>query len=487
MANVGNFINMNGQKMTLYNETAADAEKLIDDYYAGGWMAYADTSFRRSAGSAGYQTQQMHMFDPIFGKELQIGIMTSTSVTAALGNRAYNMEGMRLIMSKNTYSQAKDFTRFGQNIFYEPTDVDATTGAVSGRKVKNINQYIGIGGGTIQDGKLMDGSQIQPDQIRVPYKEVPMRWNVGLGLQALESRGDDTGSHEQYMQAMSDFYADEIDKALVRPLTCPQPRSSWFLNNGGLDVETSITPIRRIVASGLEIGEEYKDEDGTLVEITGDMVVPWDGIRLNGLGTYERRFKGLTLDSDYAKTGGKAIRNNYDAQILNAQGRALSLEMINTLHTQCMQNRKGMKNDKKCFFLMGPMMWNKVNILALANRIYQTAPQMYANINIGGLETVTGTDGALQFNSYLNQPILVSPNMAYSYEEEAPSNATFGDLIDLEGEHMWMSLLTPMDMWSFKNPTVTLDLEEKFALHTREELRANKFNGSGALVNVLNE
>ena len=470
----GNFLNINGQKMTTYNETAADAERLIDDYYAGGWQAYAGNSFARSLGTAGYNASQQQMFDPIFGKELQIGIMTSDSVVSAIGSKAYNIEGMRLIMSKNTYSQAKDFKR-GENYVFNSTIM------------ANPNQYLGIGAATVQDGKLTNGTVLNPDQIRVPYKEIPMNWNYGLGLMALESRGDDTGSHEQYMQAMSDFYADEIDKALVRPLTCPQPRSSWFLNNGGLDVETSITPIRRIVASGLEIGEEYKDEEGNTVEVTGDMVVPWDGIRLNGLGTSERRFKGLTLNSNYQKTGGKAIRNNYDAQILNAQGRALALEMINTLHTQCMQNRKGMKNDKKCFFLMGPMMWNKVNILALANRIYQTAPQMYGNISIGGLETVTGTDGALQFNSYLNQPILVSPNMAYNYEEEAPSNATFGDLIDLEGEHMWMSLLTPMDMWSFKNPTVTLDLEEKFALHTREELRANKFNGSGALVNVLNE
>jgi hypothetical protein len=77
--------------------------------------------------------------------------------------------------------------------------------------------------------------------------------------------------------------------------------------------------------------------------------------------------------------------------------------------------------------------------------------------------------------------------MAYDYEAEAPSNASFGDLIDLEGEYMWMSLLTPMDMWTFKNPAVTMDLEEKYLLHMREELRANKFNGSGALVNVLNE
>ena len=478
MANVGNFINMSGQKMTLYNETAADAERLIDDYYAGGWMAYADTSFRRSAGTAGYQTQQQHMFDPIFGKELQIGIMTSDSVTAAIGSRAYNMEGMRLIMSKNTYHQRKDFTRFGQEIF-DPT------------KVTSPNQYLGIGAATVQDGKLTDGSQIQPDQIRVPYKEVPMRWNIGLGLQALESRGDDTGSHEQYMQAMSDFYADEIDKALLRPITSLQPRSSWFLpqfNIGGLDVETSITPIRRIIASGLEVGKVYKDAEGNNVTINMGMVTPWDGIRLDGLGTSSRRFKGATTTITNTNTDPTGIvRGNYDSQIVDANGRALSLDMIYTLHTQCVQNRKGMKSNSKSFFIMSPMMWNKLNLLSLANRVYQTVPQMYGNVGVGGLETVTGTDAGLQFNSFLNQAILVSPNMAYDYEAEAPSNATFGDLIDLEGEYMWMSLLTPMDMWSFKNPTVTLDLEEKFALHMREELRANKFNGSGALVNVLNE
>ena len=443
-------------------------------------MAYADTSFRRSAGTAGYQTQQQHMFDPIFGKELQIGIMTSDSVVAAMGNKAYNMEGMRLIMSKNTYSLGEEFTRFGQPVF---DMYDATTNPTGKVKPK---QYLGIGAATIQDGKLTDGTQIQPDQIRVPYKEVPMRWNIGLGLQALESRGDDTGSHEQYMQAMSDFYADEIDKALVRPLTCPQPRSSWFVQSPGVDVETSITPIRRIVASGLEVGKTYKDMDGQDVTVTPSMVTPWDGINNQGIGTTTRRFKGASAVTADSVTG-TVKRSNYDAQIVDANGRALSLDMINTLHTQCMQNRKGMKNNNKCFFLMSPMMWNKLNILALANRIYQTAPQMYGNIGVGGLETVTGTDGGIQFNSYLNQPILVSPNMAYDYEAEAPSNATFGDLIDLEGEYMWMSLLTPMDMWSFKNPTVTLDLEEKFALHTREELRANKFNGSGALVNVLNE
>lgn len=470
----GNFLKIGSQKMTTYNETAADAERLIDDYYAGGWQTYAGNSFTRSLGTAGYQTQQQHMFDPIFGKELQIGIMTSDSVTAAIGSKAYNIEGMRLIMSKNTYSQAKDFTRGGVNVFNDTI-------------MQKPNRYLGIGAATVQDGKLTDGTQLQPDQIRVPYKEVPMNWHYGLGLDALESRGDDTGSHEQYMQAMSDFYADEIDKALLRPVYEEQPRSSWFaVNPSGLDVETSLTPIRRIIASGLEVGKVYKSAEGDNITITPGMVTPWDGINNQGLGTTSRRFKGATSVTADTLTG-TCRRNNYDSQILDAEGRAFSLEMLNTLHTQCMQNRKGMKNNSKCFYIMSPMMWNKLNMLALSNRIYQTAPQMYANLNVGGLETVPGTDGAIQFNSYLNQPILVSPNMAYDYEAEAPSNATFGDLIDLEGEYMWMSLLTPMDMWTFKNPAVTMDLEEKYLLHMREELRANKFNGSGALVNVLNE
>ncbi len=484
MAATGNFLNINGQKMTLYNETAADAERLIDDYYAGGWQAYAGNSFARSLGTAGYQVSQQQMFDPIFGKELQIGIMTSDSLVSAIGSRAYSIEGMRLIMSKNTYSQAGDFKRFGQPVF--PVDPAGP--------VKSASQYLGIGAATVQDGKLTDGSMLNPDQIRVPYKEIPMNWNYGLGLMALESRGDDTGSHEQYMQAMSDFYADEIDKALARPLVERQPRSSWFDTDvidadfitGG--AETSLTPIRRIVASGLEVGKTYKNTAGENVEVTADMVIPWDGIKNQGLGTASRRLKGLTWDdSTYEKTGGTAIRNNYDAQILDAEGRAFSLEMINTLHTQCQQNRKGMKNNSKCFYIMGPMMWNKLNMLCLANRIYQTVPQMYRSIGVGGLDTVEGQDAGIAFNSYLNQAILVSPNMAYDYAAEAPSNATFGDLIDLEGEYMWMSLLTPMDMWTFKNPVVTMDLEEKYLLHMREELRANKFNGSGALVNVLNE
>ena len=471
----GNFLSINGQKMTTYNETAADAERLIDDYYAGGWQAYAGNSFARSLGTAGYQVSQQQMFDPIFGKELQIGIMTSDSVVSAIGSKAYNIEGMRLIMSKNTYSQAKDFTRGGSPVFDIGVD----------KPVKSNNQYLGIGAATVQDGKLTDGTMLTPDQIRVPYKEIPMNWNYGLGLMALESRGDDTGSHEQYMAAMSDFYADEIDKALLRPVTDAQPRSSWFVTPQG-DVETSLTPIRRIVASGLEVGKTYKDAAGNNVEITPALVTPWDGINSQGLGTTTRRFKGASAVTASSVTG-TVVRSNYDSQILDAEGRAFSLEMINTLHTMCMQNRKGMKNNKKCFYIMSPMMWNKLNMLALSNRIYQTVPQMYANVGVGGMETVEGQDGAISFNSYLNQPILVSPNMAYDYEAEAPSNASFGDLIDLEGEYMWMSLLTPMDMWTFKNPAVTMDLEEKYLLHMREELRANKFNGSGALVNVLNE
>ena len=469
----GNFLSINGQKMTTYNETAADAERLIDDYYAGGWQAYAGNSFARSLGTAGYNASQQQMFDPIFGKELQIGIMTSDSVVSAIGSKAYNIEGMRLIMSKNTYSQAKDFKRGNSPVFNDT--IMATP-----------NKYLGIGAATVQDGKLTDGTMLNPDQIRVPYKEVPMNWNYGLGLMALESRGDDTGSHEQYMAAMSDFYADEIDKALLRPVTDAQPRSSWFAGYepGMLDTETSLTPIRRIVASGLEVGKTYNG-----VTVTAGMVTPWDGFNNQGLGTTSRRFKGASaVDFGPDSTDATGIvRNNYDSQILDAEGRAFSLEMINTLHTMCMQNRKGMKNNKKCFYIMSPMMWNKLNMLALSNRIYQTVPQMYANVGVGGMETVEGQDGAISFNSYLNQPILVSPNMAYDYEAEAPSNATFGDLIDLEGEYMWMSLLTPMDMWTFKNPVVTQDLEEKYLLHMREELRANKFNGSGALVNVLAE
>ena len=474
----GNFLNINGQKMTLYNETAADAERLIDDYYAGGWQAYAGNSFARSLGTAGYQVSQQQMFDPIFGKELQIGIMTSDSVVSAIGSKAYNIEGMRLVMSKNTYSQAKDFKRNDVAVFDIGDD----------KPVKSGNQYLGIGAATPQDGKLTDGTMLAPDQIRVPYKEVPMNWNYGLGLMALESRGDDTGSHEQYMTAMSDFYADEIDKALLRPITDAQPRTSWFTSPpaGSEDVETSLTPIRRIVASGLEVGKTYKNAAGEDIEITPALVTPWDGINSQGLGTTTRRFKGATAVTADAVTG-TVVRSNYDSQILDAEGRAFSLEMLNTLHTMCMQNRRGMKNNKKCFYLMSPMMWNKLNMLALSNRIYQTVPQMYANVGVGGMETVEGQDGAISFNSYLNQPILVSPNMAYDYEAEAPSNAVFGDLIDLEGEYMWMSLLTPMDMWTFKNPVVTMDLEEKYLLHMREELRANKFNGSGALVNVLNE
>lgn len=410
------------------------------------------------------------MFNPVFGKELQCGIMTSNSVTAMLGSKAYSTEGMRLVMSKNTYSMGKDFTRGGTSIFK-----DEVAAAMA-------NEFLGLGSGTARDGQLTDGSMITPETVKVPYKELPMKWNYGLGLMALESHGDDTGSHQQYMDLMSQFYADEIDKAILKPVTAPQARTNWFKNAavGDTGREMGLTPLSRIIASGEEIGKTY---GGTTVKPA--MVLPWGG-RDSDL---KKRLQGLTVSFDSDELGevssGTAQRNNYDAQIVDAEGASLNLGMLNTLHTRCMQNRIGLKNNKT-FFIMGPMMWNKLNMLCLSQRVYQTAPQMYATIGVGGMETVTGTDGGIQFNSYLNQPILVSPNIAYDYAAEAPSTTTFGDIYDVEGESIWMSLLTPMDMWSFKNPVVTGDLEEKYLLHMREELRCNKFNGSGRLVNVAN-
>jgi hypothetical protein len=360
---------------------------------------------------------------------------------------------MRLVTEYAAYGLGKEFTENGTPVFNAALD----------------DVFLGLGAATLPDGKIGDSVKMDFDMIRIPYKELPLPYDYGLGLKALEGK-DDTSTYKQYIDLIGKNYADLTDKTILRPFNLDQP-----MRDG---VETSLNGLARIFSSGTELAVGDK----------AAKVLPWGGVKSDMTGGYQHlmtdgqgRVKGIEWDSNGIVTdiSGK-VQNNYDAQIVDAEGSVPSLGMFDELYMKCMVNWEGDFSDK--MWVMSPLMWNKLNQLCKANNIYLNS--VYTSMTIGGMKTIEGRDVGMLLNSYQNIPIMMSGNMSYSYTGKIVDVTKYGDALLLDNKHVWMCMTSPIEVWTIENPAITRDLREHTITHMRAELRADKYISSGRLKNV---
>ncbi len=464
----GQFFRSGSKVYTNFSQTPKGASELINNFYTEGWQ-----TFVKSAGAPGYNISGAEgMFNPIFGKDLTALMFSSVAVSSAIGKRAYQNEGMRLIPQQATVGTASDFVRNGSAIFNTATGGTSTTGGY------DPNYFLGLGAGTTHDGCIMDSVQMPIDEVRVPYKELPFAYDYGLGLKMLENK-DDTSSYNEYIAQLASNYNDLLDKTLLRPLANEQPKVSKMANYtlyNTHDEETGLNSITRVISSGEEMGKTYKDSLKKDVTITGDHVCPWGGVN----GDLKMRSDGW----DAATSTNNHTRNNYDAQIVDAQGGLLTIGLLDDLHMRCMTGWDSISPDGK-FWVMSPMAWNKTSQLKAANNILEGS--IYTSISVGGVKTVEGREGGFTLNSYRNLPIVQSGNVAFDYTTRTVDFNSMGDIFLLDTAHLWVSLLSPMQVTSLENIAITRDLREHHVMLMRAELRADKFIGSGRVTNIAKE
>ena len=461
-AMTGQFFRSGSKVYTNFDETSKGASELINNFYTEGWQAFV-----KSAGAPGYNiTGAEGMFNPIFGKDLTALMFSSVAVSSAISKRAYQNEGMRLIPKQATVGTASDFVRNGNAIFKT-----ATSGSTTGGYAPDY--FLGLGAGTVHDGFIMDSVQMPVDEIRVPYKELPFAYDYGLGLKMLEHK-DDTSSYNEYIAQMASNYNDLLDKTLLRPLANEQPKTSNMVAGslyGSADKETSINGIARVLSSGEEIGKTYQDSLLHDVVITEDHVSPWGGV--NG-----------DLAPMRGNHGGTHKKNNYDANVVDAKGGLLTVGLLDELHMKCMNGWDTLSPDGK-FWVMSPAMWNKTSQLKAANNILEGS--IFTTMSVGGVKTVEGREGGFSLNSYRNLPIIMSGNVAFDYANQVVDYSRAGEITLIDTAHVWISLLSPMQVASLENIAITRDLREHHVMLMRAELRADKFIGSGRITNIAKE
>ena len=153
---MGEYIKV-GQKLgTTFNERADEMFDLIDTFYSGRY------EFAKSAGTAKYGDDGY--FNAIMGKELSLAFFSSDNTFTAIGSRPYAHEGMRIVTEQASYG------------------------------LNSAGKFVGLGAGTIQDGRVPASVKMPVNEIRQPYKDLPFRYNYGLGLKALENK-DDTSTY----------------------------------------------------------------------------------------------------------------------------------------------------------------------------------------------------------------------------------------------------------------------------------------------------
>ena len=434
----GKFVKMGSKMGTTYAETGDAMYDLIDDFYKGAY------SLAKSAGSAVYQGRDGNgYFNSIMGKEITAAMFSSDNVFTALGAKPYNHEGVRIATELATYGLASDF--------YEtlPTGMNAT-------------DFLGVGATTIQDGSIPDSVKLPVEEFREPYKDLPYSFDYGLGLQALESK-DDTIAYKDYVEKVSANYSDLVDKTLLKPLTVRQP-----IVNG---VETSLTSIARAICSGKEVTTTTYSAAG---DITPDMVSPYGGA--NG-DFYSWR------GADYAGAGTHA-ENNLDGNVIDLGGTGvLSIGDMKKLYRTCQVNWNGDYDNK--VFTMSNIAQDKLGALMMANNIYLDS--VYVERSFNGVKTLPGRDAGMILAGFQNIPIIQDGNLNFDFTTKRVSTTKFGEISLLDLNHIWMSMLTPIELFNINNPAITRQLQERNVMSMRAELRIDSFIQHGRIKGIADE
>lgn len=452
----GQIIKTGSKWSSTYDPSSEGLINLIDDFYSAQME-----SFGKAAGSVGYGLGSPNgegYFNAIMGKEITVGIFSSDNIYASMGARAYDHEGVRIQYQQGTYGMASEFTRNGVGQF--------NTGGG--------DFFVGIGAATTQDGLIDDSIYIPVDDFREPYKECPMPFDFGLGLQALENK-DDTIAYRSYVDKVSTNYSDLCDKSILRPLWCPQPTfSNAFV---GSSTETSLQGISRAIANGSEIGKTYNG-----VSITGAMVSPYGG--LNG------DFAAYRTDTDGDFTDGHSdvgthVENNLDGNVVDLTGNTIALTDLRKAYRVASVNWDDSANPNGKIWCMSNVLQDKVGALMMANNVLLNT--VYAQRSISGVKTIPGRDAGILLNSFNNIPIIQDGNLNFDFSTKKVSATKMGDCFLLDLKHIWMSMLTPIETWNITNPAITRALAERNLLHSRQELRTDKYICHSKIINIADD
>lgn len=418
----GKFIQQGTKLGTMYAERADQMSMLIDDFYK---MQFGQ--FQKSAGAATYGDNGY--FNAVMGKEIMAAMFASDTVFTMLGARPYNHEGVRIATELADYGLDSE-----------------------GR------EFLGIGAGTIQDGLIPKSVKMPVKEYRQPYKELPFSFDYGKSLRALEAKEDDMITYNDYVDKMSKNYTDLIDKTLLRPIWKSQPKVDG--------IETSLTGIARAIGSVEDMNVSYDVPGGTYAPIDDD-VCPYGGIN----GDFTARInRGTPADP------------NLSGQLIDAEKSVLDIDMMSELYTRCSINWTDFGSPNNKAFLISNIARRKLESLFLSQNII--LDQVYVQRGFNGVKTMPGRGVGLVAHAYNNVPLITSGNINFDYSKKQVSTTSIGDITLLDLDHLWMSILTPVEMYTVDNPAITRVLQEQNVLNMRAELRIDSFIQHGRIVNL---
>lgn len=436
-----------GAYFTTYPEESYATEGYINDYYDKLYEnAKISSPLRKSAGAAAYGWRgtsypdaETAYFNAVMGKEMTFAMFTGETVYSMMPARPYGHEGVRIAYKLATYG--KD----------------------------SKGKFVGAGATTTREGKIGASVKMPVAEFRQPWKEFDFAFDYGLGLQALENKDDDVIAKKAYCNEMAVNFSDLMDKTLLRPVADAQP--TQVEETTGQEVETSLNSIYRIIASGNEVGDNKKETDssGAEVVINESHVTPY-----GGMGSDFYKFR---------KGGSQHKKNNLDGQLIDLEGGVVSLADIKKLKTACAMNWNGKTSNK--VFLTNPVLATKVSNSMLANNVL--VGQEYLTKDFNGIHLTPGREVGLQVNMIEGIPVVEDPNIGFDFENECPSLTNMGDLTLLDLDHIWNSMLTPLEMFTNNDPIVNGEYKEHNLMHMRCEMRSDKYITSGRIIGIQND
>lgn len=420
MESIGKFVT-NGSSIT-GSEYREDAREMptMLDDFYLGLTAYAPVM--KSAGAAVYGDNGY--FNAKFGKKIQAAFFSSDSIVASLGSRPYNHEGVRIALEQASYG------------------LDGT------------GEFVGLGAGTAPDGSVPTTVAMPVGEYREPFKELPFAFDIGLSIAELEKHEDDTIAYNDYVVKLNRNYTDLMDKSLLKPIT-----GKIVLADG---VETSVNSLRRIIGANSEIGKTEQSKT-----VTAGMVSPYGGTASAPGDFYAYRSAGET---------------NMDSQILDLNGTALSLAAMRKIYMMTSVNWADFANPNNKMWIMSNLNQDKIGALQAATNQYFDS--VYVQRSFNGVKTIPGRDIGFVVKSFNNIPIIQSGNMNFDYTTKKVSATVAGDILLADLNHLWLSMLTPLQLYTVNNPAITGQLREKNLLHMRAETRVDSFIQHGKIIGI---
>lgn len=430
MDTMGIFINQNGKLGTTYPEQARAMDGFLDDFYKG-------RGFAKSSGAAIYTTEQKNgYFNALFGKYITSGMFMNDNIFTAIGARPYTTEGVRIALEAASYGTAS-----------------ATEARTLGC---NEGDFIGISATTARDGYVGPSVKMPVNEIREPVQDIVMSFDYGLYLAAVENK-DDAIARQPYLDKMAKTYTDLIDKTLAKPMGSFQPKVDGQ--------ETSITGISRVVSGFNEIGRTVGSKT-----ITAEDVSPYGGTTADKGDFYPIRSAG---------------ESNMDANIIDAKGATLSMRHMDRVYRSTMVNWADSGNPNNKVWFMSNIALDVLSNIATANQRYLDT--VYTQRDFNGVKTVPGRDAGLTLSGYKNIPIIQSGNLNFAYDKKKVSTTMMSDIYLMDLDHVWMSVLTPVQLYTADNIAVTRTLNELNVLHSRMDTRIDSFIQHGKIIGLADD